>query len=458
MNGDLLNNKIIENGYCIGCGACAFQKNSCFTMEMTKEGVYKASKISVDDTTLDYWEVCPFTDSTNEDKLGQELFGQTEDIKHNEYEGFYLEHYIGFAKTNHRLQGSSGGLGTWILEKLINEKQVENVFHVKLREVSSAPLYSYAVSSSIDELNQGASSRYYPVEMSEILSEIKLNKKKCAIVGVPCFIKAINKLQKVDPELNELIKFKIGIVCGHQKSEYFSKAYALQLGIPYENIYSINFREKIPGRLASQFGVKVEYYDGEKLQTIIKPTAEFSTTNWGLGYFKNSACEFCDDVLNETADITLGDAWLRSYVNDYKGTNIVIVRNPYLKALFEEYSDEIQLQTCSAEDIYTSQAGGFRHRRDGLSYRLYLKEFNNEYVPSKRVKPTDKLNKKRKLIYTSREELRKQSFIAFEAAEKHNDFRIFDSMMAPYLKEYQRISRRSLLSKIISRISKIIRR
>lgn len=39
------------------------------------------------------------------------------------------------------------------------------------------------------------------------------------------------------------------------------------------------------------------------------------------------ACDFCDDVFAETADIALGDAWLPEYVQDGNGTNVVVTRN-----------------------------------------------------------------------------------------------------------------------------------
>ena len=43
---------------------------------------------------------------------------------------------------------------------------------------------------------------------------------------------------------------------------------------------------------------------------------------WHYQYFKHNACNFCDDVFGETADITFMDAWLPEYVRDYKGTSL----------------------------------------------------------------------------------------------------------------------------------------
>ena len=38
----------------------------------------------------------------------------------------------------------------------------------------------------------------------------------------------------------------------------------------------------------------------------------------------NPACEFCDDVVGETADMSVGDAWLPGYVSDWRGTSVVV--------------------------------------------------------------------------------------------------------------------------------------
>lgn len=44
-------------------------------------------------------------------------------------------------------------------------------------------------------------------------------------------------------------------------------------------------------------------------------------------FFKLNISDFADDVLNGTADVTLGDAWLPEYTKDYMENNILIMRN-----------------------------------------------------------------------------------------------------------------------------------
>src|SRR3546814_19586796 len=58
--------------------------------------------------------------------------------------------------------------------------------------------------------------------------------------------------------------------------------------------------------------------------------------DWGAGFFQNRACDFCDDVVAETADIAFGDAWVEPYSSDGRGTNVVVVRSSALHAMLRE--------------------------------------------------------------------------------------------------------------------------
>ena len=57
-------------------------------------------------------------------------------------------------------------------------------------------LFRYRISRTPDELADGAKSRYYPVEMSEVLETIRRVPGRYAVVGVPCFIKAVHLLRR----------------------------------------------------------------------------------------------------------------------------------------------------------------------------------------------------------------------------------------------------------------------
>ena len=228
-------------------------------------------------------------------------------------------------------------------------------------------------------------------------------------------------------------------MCGHLKSTFFALSEAWESGIPLQDIRMVDFRYKLPGRKATDYGIQATGVVDGKTVTVTKPTRELSTTNWGYGYFKYNACEYCDDVLAETADITCGDAWLPQYAKDGQGTNVVVVRSLEMKELLEHFADEIHLEAISADVVAQSQGSGLRHRREGTSYRLYLKDQAGEWRPTKRVKPSNRIPHWRKAVYKERLELVRQSFIGFHLAEHSpQGMQAFNEHMAPYLKRYKR--------------------
>lgn len=463
MSGQLnkLIDTVIKNDYCIGCGICASIEGSPFEMKLNEDGKYiPVIKDDLMNTQMKYniTSICPFSDeSKDETEIGQELYSASS-TGLDEYSGYYIKNYAGYVKEgNYRTKGSSGGMGNWIAAQLLSEGLVDGVIHVKSNSVEDEPLFEYGISSNIDELKQEAKSKYYPIEMSGVIDFVKNNKARYALIGVPCFIKSVRLLANKDNEIKERIKYTIGLVCGHLKSDMFAKSMGWELGVEPDNLLDIDFRKKLPGKSANNYGVEVKGLVNEGVQTISSPTKELYTTNWGHGHFKYNACEFCDDVLAETADVTVGDAWLPQYSKDSMGTNVVVVRHPEIQKIIDNAGDKLHLDELDASEIYQSQAGGFRHRRDGLAHRLYLKDEENVWRPDKRVQPRDIKNNKRKKIYEQRSKLSKESFHAYKLAKVKNDYREYIKYMEPLIEDYRRLNRRSLIRRALSKAKRTIK-
>src|SRR3546814_928116 len=131
----------------------------------------------------------------------------------------------------------------------------------------------------------------------------------------------------------------------------------------------VEFRLKNPGRPANWYTAQLSLKDGNSLS---KDWWHLVDGDWGAGFFQNSACNFCDDVVAETADISFGDAWLEPYSSDGRGTNVIIVRSPVVHRLVRRGIEDgrIDLQTVDSHFVEQTQAAGFRQRREGLAYRL----------------------------------------------------------------------------------------
>ncbi len=442
-----LTDTVINGGYCIGCGACASISGSPLKMRLDDYGRYVATSVECPDhlsVDASIGMVCPFSDqAADEDKISQQLFGQ-----HGKYHsqiGYYITTYAGYVLENDfRKLGSSGGMGTWIVSNLLSEGLVDGVIHVQQRCPSDTDprLFHYQLSTNVEEVRRGAKSRYYPIEMSEVMELVRNRPGSYAIVAIPCFLKAVRLLINQDAILAERIRFCVGLVCGHLKSTEFAKMLAWQCGIEPDKLLSIDFRHKLPDADANKYGIKVVgSKDGERI-THVSPVNKLYGSDWGLGFFKYKACDYCDDVVAETADVTVGDAWLPQYVKDSHGTNVVIVRNPVIHNMIEQAvaAGRLNLDRIDASEIVRSQAAGFRHRRDGLAYRLYLCDSQGVWHPKKRVLPNfSNLTRNIKKRYQMRILLAKESHLKFKEAVDADQFSLFHQNMETLVSQYRRL-------------------
>lgn len=327
-------------------------------------------------------ELCPFSpDASDEDAIARERFGSAR--HYDPLIGRFEAAYVGYVREGrYRAEGSSGGMASWTAVELLDRKLVDAVAHVVPGSGDGTALFRYQVSRTVEGVRNGAKSRYYPVELSGVVEEMRRRPGRYAVVGIPCFIKALHLLCAQDPVLRDRLAFTLGLFCGHMKSARLVDSFAWQMGLDPTHVSAVEYRAKNASRPANWY------------------TAELTTTNgsvhrrdwwhlvdgdWGSGFLQSAACNFCDDVVAETADIAFGDAWVEPYSSDGRGTNVVVVRSPLLNRLLLDAIDDrrLELAPVDAEFVVRTQAAGFRQRREGLALRLSWRRFGLQ--PRKRV-------------------------------------------------------------------------
>ncbi|MCF7750989.1 Coenzyme F420 hydrogenase/dehydrogenase, beta subunit C-terminal domain, partial [Bacillus subtilis subsp. subtilis] len=419
--------QIVKGGYCVGCGGCA-TAGSGVQMAINSVGMPEPSHPDLDSLSSN---PCPFGDSRNETELAVELFGGQEGIEHDPSTGFFSGLHAGHAIAGpHRVSGSSGGLTSWMLEELLVRGEVDAVIHVG--RGPGEGIFEYLISSSVADLRSRVKSIYYPTGFHDVLEQVRAESGRTfAVTGVPCHIKALRLAAEADPQLQGKLKYFVGIFCGHLKSRGFAQSFGWQLGIHPDDVTDIDFRVKDASRPANDYSVEV------RSTTQIARTENFRLygSDWGLGLFKPLACDFCDDVACETADVVLGDAWLPEYVKDSLGTNVVIVRHPVMARLLANACErgDIALDTISPAKIHQSQAATFRHRNEGLQVRLAYMDARKAWRPRKRVQPGDGgLEPMRQRLYITRMRISQASHLALREAKRGGGLAWFFMRLLPY--------------------------
>jgi coenzyme F420-reducing hydrogenase beta subunit len=455
--------RVVEGGYCIGCGGCAAARPELYQIRFNQFGEYQSFKLpypynELPQSPIQTASVCPFSGaSANEDEIGKRLFSA-----HASYHpqiGYYLASFVGSVTIGEfRASGSSGGMTNWFLCQMLQRNLVDAVIHVRPSGGGSHPLFAYAISRQIDEVMQGAKSRYYPIEFSKVMQQVRETDGRYAFVGVPCFVKAVRLLMEQDSLLQSRIKYCIALFCGHLKSTAFTDAVAWETGVSPLDVKNIDFRHKLADRPANRYGVKIECKDGSSLT---RPMEGLSTADWGAGLLKYRACDYCDDVVGETADISFGDAWLPRFVTDSQGTNVAIVRNLELLQVIKSgiESEQLDLQPTTPDDVAASQKSGFRHRRYGLKYRLWKKQKAGEWFPQKRVQPTRSgMSRHDRRLFDARLALVELGRIAFREAVEKQDFKVFLERIRPLLDKYRSFYRRLFWARVTARVRRVAER
>ena len=371
--------------------------------------------------------------SSNESIISKELFGNNQNILFNPKIGYYQDLYVGHVKNDSiRMNSSSGGITTWLLKELLNKKMVDGIIQVsKNPDESDSILFKYSISYSVDEVLNSSKTRYYPVELSQVINQVIDNPGKYAVVGLPSYLMELRLLAKSNNIVKDRIRFMIGLVCGHQKSSKFSDYLGWHLGFEPGTVKNIDFRKKISEQPASDYGIEVTgMVNGQKVSRI-ESMHSILGKDWGEGFFKVKASDYTDDVMNETADITLGDAWLEDYTKDSKGNNIVIVRNTEISDLIKEgiKNQELEVDDVDCELIIKSQSSHFRHTQDELGYRLWKLDRKKQWHPQKRIKSNKDIPYIRRKIQDQREKIYEESHINFIKAVEINDFNYFIKKM-----------------------------
>jgi coenzyme F420-reducing hydrogenase beta subunit len=351
--------------------------------------------------TESFAQQCPFSPAApDEDVLAAERFpvAPATDPRLGRFEQSWVGHV---AEGEWRAQGSSGGLVSWVAGELLRTGAVDAVAHVAPSDpVTSGRFFRYTLSRTPEAVRAGAKSRYYPIEMSAILQQIRATPGRYAIVGVPCFIKAVHLLRRLDPVIAERVTHTLGLFCGHMKSARLVDSFAMQLGADMADVRAVDYRLKDAGRPANWYRAHLDLADGSSRS---EDWMHLADGDWGAGFFQASACNACDDVVAETADIAFGDAWVEPYSSDGRGTNVVITRSPEMRTLLNDAAaaGRLELTPVDADFIANTQAAGLRHRREGLAYRLTWRWPGIH--PRKRVAPNAAgLPLRRKLIYRAR--------------------------------------------------------
>ncbi|HHG8774827.1 TPA: Coenzyme F420 hydrogenase/dehydrogenase, beta subunit C-terminal domain [Raoultella planticola] len=433
---------IIKNDLCTGCGICISEdKSKTAYMDWNEDGFLYPILTSASDV-IAMEKVCPFNleNKFDEDFLAREFI--TTNKFADEEIGLYHSLYAGYS-IKYRDTSSSGGIATYIFEKLLSNKIVDALFIVS--ELNGR--YGYQLFTSQEEIVNISKTRYYPVTLESLFDEINRCNGRVAVSGVACFIKAIRLKQNLYPEYKDKIPFLVGIICGGLKSRFYTDFLAQSAGCSgeYENP---QYRVKNDASFASDYKFSCKDKFGERIHVV---EMQKLGDMWGTGLFKSNACDFCDDVTTELADISLGDAWIKPYNQDGLGNSIIITRSRLSNDLIKNglMNGDLVLDTVGLSSVKSSQQGSFNHRHKGLLYRVKDAIRKRKCVPKRRDRFLVNQNFIFNLVQKERLNTRRNSISLWKKSKGISDYNAMLSI--PLMKLFKATRRNHRFLRLLSK-------
>lgn len=346
---------------CYGCGVCAgICPNNALSMMVTGDiGYYRHSHTKENCTNCGKClQVCPWN-NLDVDLINNEIFGENS----NSMIGQYIDCYTGYAINDDiRRSCSSGGIVSSILIYMLKRNMIQGVIVTKMSSLDPTKIEPF-IARNVDDIVSATGSKYASVSFDKVIKEIKDFDGELAVVGLPCHIQAIRKLESIDQNIKKKIKYHLGLMCSGTIGLKGTKILLDSFEIPKESINSFSYRGNgWPG------GFSV--HDGH-----VKRSIRYPLYISIIRTYLQPSCLMCWDSTNEFSDISFGDAW--ELVNeDNIGTSLLITRtiegDKLLKAA--KLDSMIDISKIDASKVLKSQSGNISFKKHLLEFRLFMFE------------------------------------------------------------------------------------
>lgn len=319
---------IVEQGLCIGCGLCqAVAGPEVVGVRRVASG-YEAPVVvgPLDHATVDaIVDVCP---GTRIDGLPDHLAdGATVDPVWGPWRRI-VRAWAGDPEVRHR--GSTGGVLTALGMYLLESGRVDHVLHA--RASTTEPTFGEpTLSSTPADVLAAAGSRYGPTATLRHVTDVLDLGRPIAFVGTPCDVSALRNWARHDDRVDELVRYRLTMVCGGFGTPEATRAFLGRVGIHPDELTALRYRGYgCPGPTRAETADRVEerhYLDfwGD------------DESQWTLPW----RCKVCPDGIGEAADVAAADTWpggspTREESEDDPGTNAVIARTEVGRRLLAE--------------------------------------------------------------------------------------------------------------------------
>ncbi len=258
-----LSEKIWEQGYCYGCGACVIV---CPMNALDfNEKINKESTPILNGECKNYFSceaVCPALNPRDLPLPLSEVWA---------------------AKSrDESVEGQDGGATTTILLTLLERNEIDGVVHTRITQ-GYEPMAQLSVNPQ--EIKQGRRSSYIFVPLASLIRRAVIEEgMRIAVVGTPCVISGLGNIQRYNPRIfGDKIKLTISLFC----TEIFQKEEFRKIALieNHKSITKVEIRRK------------ASFMHGEETWTLPNKALKSAT---------RSGCNYCRALISPAADLGVG--------------------------------------------------------------------------------------------------------------------------------------------------------
>ncbi len=367
---------VVNNGLCTQCGACA---SAC---------PHGNIHIRRDD----HWRYVP--EVTEPSLCREKCGGLCRDIcggLHEDYNlwppnqfsgtgyqewctGKVREVRIGYATDpGIRERGSSGGVVTGLLVYLLETGLIDGALVIGPYDPEHNEHRPF-IARSRQELESAWGSKYYPMPLGKHFKEMMNGEERYAVVLMGCHMRSLRLMEQRFPRLKDNILLRIGLICGYCSGFKAVEDQAREWGIKeVPDIEALDYRK---GPWPGNFCLKAGNIEKERVIYEFLLRLPFTT---------NQRCMVCADLMNETSDITVGDAWLGELTEKRDaGWSVAAARNTTAADLLRKAQESgyLHLRESDLETFARSQEKPMRYKKYAFRTRLdYVSKKMKTSVP-----------------------------------------------------------------------------
>ncbi|MEA2074795.1 MAG: Coenzyme F420 hydrogenase/dehydrogenase, beta subunit C-terminal domain [Euryarchaeota archaeon] len=220
--------------------------------------------------------------------------------------GDYIEFTAGQSK---RFKGQDGAMGTEFIFSAMDMGLIDRGIFVDRDEQWRTSVFHVRGKEQLEKLPLGGTKYTFADIMPELKKAVMFTKKGVGVVGTPCMVSGVRKLQEEFPVFKEKVKLVVGLFCTENYHYAEVSKYLIGKGVDYSKL------------------IKTDIIKGKFVATMTDKEVKFKVAK--LDDILPSGCNRCTDFTAVESDVSVGS------VGSAVGFSTIVVRTEAGKEVWD---------------------------------------------------------------------------------------------------------------------------